>query len=282
VTRAFRLLNVFARPGEPFSGNPLAVIEDDGGLDTETCQALARQFNLSETTVVSPGEPGTDARVRIFTPTIELGFAGHPTLGTAAVVAGRAGLDHVVLGMRAGPIPVRFDEGRWTLTANPAQVTTAALEVGDLAAMLGVHPEEVAGPAVWADSGLRQLLVELRTGDAVRRARPDAPLLRRLAMTDSGEALVYAWAWTGPDTVEARLFFSEHTAVVEDPATGSACANLGGLWAHEGRRGLRVVVSQGAAVDRPSLLHVEVDTDAVVRVGGLVREVGRGLISVGA
>jgi len=282
VTRSFRLLTVFARPDEPFSGNPLAVVEDPDGLDTATCQAIARQFNLSETTFVGPTESGADARVRIFTPTIELPFAGHPTLGTAAVVAERSGRDEVVLGMPAGRVPVRLIEGRWTLTANPTVVTTAEPEQAQLGAMLGLPPADLAGPAVWADAGLRQLLVPATSAEAVRRAAPDAPLLRRLAMTASGEALVYLWARSGPDRVEARLFFSEGTAVVEDPATGSACANLGGLWAHEGRRGLRVVVDQGAAVQRPSLLHVEVTDEGAVLVGGLVREVGRGTLAVDA
>ena len=91
MTRAFRLLNVFALADDPFSGNPLAVVEDASGLDGATMLAIARQFNLSETTFVTPGgDTGgagpTDATVRIFTPGYEMPFAGHPTLGTACVV----------------------------------------------------------------------------------------------------------------------------------------------------------------------------------------------------
>ncbi len=115
MTRAYRLLNVFALPGDPFSGNPLAVVEDATGLTPQTCQAIARQFNLSESTFVTAGRDGTDATVRIFTPTIELPFAGHPTLGTAAVVAESAGREQVVLGMPAGPIPVARADGLETV-----------------------------------------------------------------------------------------------------------------------------------------------------------------------
>ncbi|HEY3531484.1 MAG TPA: PhzF family phenazine biosynthesis isomerase, partial [Casimicrobiaceae bacterium] len=113
---AFRIVNVFAET--PLGGNPLAVFEDARGLDAETMQALALQFNLSETTFILPSTPAT-AMVRIFTPTFEMPFAGHPTLGTAHVVRDVRGTgDDVTLEMRAGAIPVRAKGDRWTLTAN--------------------------------------------------------------------------------------------------------------------------------------------------------------------
>jgi PhzF family phenazine biosynthesis protein len=113
---AFRIVNVFAE--SPLAGNPLAVFEDARGIDDATMQALALQFNLSETTFVLPSDNAT-ARVRIFTPSFEMAFAGHPTLGTAHVVRdiARAG-DRVTLEMRAGVIPVSAVGDVWTLTAN--------------------------------------------------------------------------------------------------------------------------------------------------------------------
>ena len=87
------------------------------------------------------------------------------------------------------------------------------------------------------------------------------------------------WAWTSPDTIEARFFFSQDAAMIEDPATGSAAANLGSLLAHRGFRGA-VTVDQGAAVARPSRLHIEVTEAGRVRVGGLVREIGRGTLAL--
>src|SRR5512132_1894335 len=109
---AFRILNVFAREGR-LSGNPLCVFEDGRGLDDPTLQALARQFNLSETTFILPSDKAT-ARVRIFTPSYEMPFAGHPTLGTAHVVRalGRGG-DAIALEMKAGVIPVNARGDRW-------------------------------------------------------------------------------------------------------------------------------------------------------------------------
>src|SRR5512147_1434785 len=113
---AFRLVNVFAQ--SPLGGNPLCVFEGGRGLDDATMQALALQFNLSETTFVLPSERAT-ARVRIFTPTFEMPFAGHPTLGTAHVVRDLRGAgDSLTLEMIAGVIPVTASGSRWTLEAN--------------------------------------------------------------------------------------------------------------------------------------------------------------------
>lgn len=282
----FRLLNVFAIDGDPFSGNPLAVFDAPAeGLDPQLMQQVARQFNLSESTFVTlAGERAdlveVDAAVRIFTPTIELPFAGHPTLGTAYVVGERRGQDAVVLRMPAGDIPVRRDAGGWTLTANPATVRPDDTDPADLAVMLGIDPSQVAGPAAWVEAGVDQLLVPLTSPDAVRRAVPDAARLRKTAMSRRGEALCLTWARPGPDTVEARFFFSQGTSVVEDPATGSAAANLGSLLAYEGARDVRMVISQGAAVQRPSLLTVAIDAAGAVTVGGRVNEVGSGSVDL--
>lgn len=309
----FDILNVFAVPGEAFSGNPLAVVSGADGLPTATCQGIARQFNLSETTFLyaaGPPDPGgdrpatgpespdartpkplrpvplipqartPDALVRVFTPTIELPFAGHPTLGSAAVVAQALGATDVVLRMPAGDIPVTGADGLWTLTANPARVEESGCSTDELADMIGAEPSSVVGPGVWVDAGLRQLLVQVGTAQAVAAARPQPQQVLRHAMTASGEALLYVWAWSGPDTVLARLFFSQDTSIVEDPATGSAAANLGGLLAAQGARGRRVTISQGAAVSRPSRLLLEVTAQGGVRVGGLVTRIGGGTLQL--
>src|SRR5947207_10885361 len=116
---AYRILNVFARDGR-LTGNPLCVFEDGRGIDDATLQALARQFNLSETTFILPSS-GATARVRIYTPAYEMPFAGHPTLGTAHVVRElRAAGDSLTLEMQAGIIPVSARGDRWTLEAKPA------------------------------------------------------------------------------------------------------------------------------------------------------------------
>src|SRR4051812_8514185 len=137
----FRLLNVFTEGDDPFSGNPLCVFEDARGLSEAEMQGLARQLNLSETTFVTPAVGEETATVRIFTPSYEMPFAGHPTLGTAAVVSDLAGgRTRVLLGMPAGQIPVHADGASWTLRANAP--TTAAVQVdpADLARMVGLAP----------------------------------------------------------------------------------------------------------------------------------------------
>src|SRR2546430_7895276 len=132
---AFRIVNVFARAAR-LSGNPLAVVEDGRGLDDAAMQALARQFNLSETTFILPSATAT-ARVRIFTPAYEMPFAGHPTLGTAHVVRSLTSAgDAVRLEMRAGIIPVSAKGDRWTLEARPARWREARETAADIAAML--------------------------------------------------------------------------------------------------------------------------------------------------
>ncbi|MBU6486122.1 MAG: PhzF family phenazine biosynthesis isomerase, partial [Betaproteobacteria bacterium] len=138
----FRILNVFAET--PLAGNPLAVLEDARGIDDATMQALALQFNLSETTFILPSERAS-ARVRIFTPAFEMPFAGHPTLGTAHVVRALRGTgDRVTLEMRAGVIPVVAEGDVWTLEANAPTHRPPDATREQLAAMLGLAVGDVA------------------------------------------------------------------------------------------------------------------------------------------
>src|SRR5436853_1495612 len=141
---AYRIVNVFAEA--PLEGNPLCVFEDGRGLDDATMQAVALQFNLSETTFVLPSRRAT-AHVRIFTPTFEMPFAGHPTLGTAHVVRDvmRAG-DAVTLEMRAGIIPVNAIGDVWTLQANAPKHRAVSATREELAAMLGLAAADLADP----------------------------------------------------------------------------------------------------------------------------------------
>src|SRR5438477_2444475 len=183
AARVFRILNVFARAGR-LTGNPLCVFEDGEGVDDTTMQALARQFNLSETTFILPSD-SADARVRIFTPAYEMPFAGHPTLGTAHVVRSllSAG-DALTLEMQAGIIPVTARGDRWTLAARPARSRTARESAADIAAMLGLAPADVLVPILWVNAGTEQLMVPLASRAAVERARPVADRFLALESED--------------------------------------------------------------------------------------------------
>jgi len=277
----YRILNVFTSGDDPFSGNPLCVFEDALTLSGEQMQNLARQLNLSETTFVSPGDGEATATVRIFTPTFEMPFAGHPTLGTAHVVRDlfEAG-DAVVLRMPAGEIAVRADGDTWTLQANPPTTREVAVSGEDVARTVGLSPSSIAAQPLWVDAGVEQLIVPLRSADEVRSARPDPVLLREYGTGAQGEALMYIWAPTGPETIESRFFFMQGSSAIEDPATGSACANLGGWFLANGELGIQRRIHQGGAVLRPSVLDLTVDDQGTVFVSGIVREVGRGTFTI--
>lgn len=276
----YRIVNVFAREGR-LTGNPLCVFEDGSSLDDATMQALALQFNLSETTFILPSSKAT-ARVRIFTPAYEMPFAGHPTLGTAHVVRSlRNAGDAVALEMKAGIIPVNAKGERWTLQA--VQPRSRAIEIAraELEQVLGLEAGDVGEWPLWVNAGKEQLVVPLTSVDAVRRACPRADAFSRLKSED-GQSMAYVFhdAGDAAGKVESRFFFPKGPAILEDPATGSACANLGG-WYTVVRPRTDIVreVSQGEQVGRPSTLYLDV-THGAIHVGGRVIDLGRGTLTL--
>jgi PhzF family phenazine biosynthesis protein len=289
MTLKYRLLNVFALEGDPFSGNPLCVFEDGRGLSTDTMQSLARQFNLSETTFITPSARA-DAFVRIFTPEYEMPFAGHPTLGTAAVVhslgqGARQNACSVVLDMQAGLIPVSRHGALWTLRANAPVTRENSRDLAELAAALGLQAGDIVcqpgGPRpLWVNTGVEQLLVPLSSPEAVRRVRPHLDHLAHF-VSSMGKRQFLVFATTGAGELLARFFFENGAVVLEDPATGSACANLGGWYLRTGGSGPRtVVVSQGQQLSRPSRLQLELDGAGQIFVAGRVVELGTGWLSI--
>jgi len=274
----FRLVNVFAESA--LAGNPLCVFEDARDLDDASMQALALQFNLSETTFILPSASAA-AKVRIFTPTFEMAFAGHPTLGTAHVVRDllSAG-DALALEMKAGVIPVVATGDVWTLQANAPlhRAPTATRE--EIASMLGLAAADLDdAPPLWVDTGSDQLIVPLANFAAVRRAAPRTDAL--LAHGSNGQrAMAYVFAREG-DRVLSRFFFPKHGSVVEDPGTGSACANLGGwLLATHARLPQKLTIDQGDSVGRPCRLGLEVTDDRRIFVSGRVIEIARGTVAL--
>ncbi|MDQ6917256.1 MAG: PhzF family phenazine biosynthesis protein [Pseudomonadota bacterium] len=278
---AFRIVNVFAE--DRLAGNPLAVFEDGRGLSDVDMQALALQFNLSETTFILPSEVA-DARVRIFTPTFEMPFAGHPTLGSAHVVRAIAGDgDALALETLAGTIPVIAQGDVWTLEANAPQTREPDASREQLASMLGLDASDLGAPALWVDTGSDQLVIPLASSVAVRRCAPDPALMARYGSVPIGagatRSMAYVWAEDGPGSILARFFFPKHGAMVEDPGTGSACANLGGwLVATGAALPQQWSVAQGEAVGRRCNLGLAVDAGGRIFVSGRVIELGRGNI----
>lgn len=277
-TLHFRIVNVFTRGDEALSGNPLCVFEPGPALDDRTMQALARQFNLSETTFILPSSRA-HARIRIFTPAYEMPFAGHPTLGSAFVCrALQLAGDELQLETQAGSIPVTARGNRWTLQAI-APTWREASEVSAIARALALSESDIAERPFWVSAGKEQLIVPLHSEAAVRRVRPDSEGFAQLRGKQPHGA-AYVFAHTGAGKLLGRFFFPQDAAVLEDPATGSATANLGGWMIATGNAPCRFEISQGEYVERPSTLHLTVDAERRIFVGGDVIELARGTLNL--
>jgi len=277
----FRIVNVFAE--SVLTGNPLCVFEDGRELDEATMQALALQFNLSETTFVLPTDDANAVRrVRIFTPAFEMPFAGHPTLGSAHIVRELAGCgDHLKLQMHAGIIPVEAIGDVWTLQANAPSWHDPGVTRAQYAQMLGIAAEDVLDGALWVDTGAEQLIVPLATPGAVERCSPSPELLNRYSVGAKRRGLVYVWSRIDDDRIRVRFFFDKRGGLVEDPGTGSACANLGGWFiAHADPLPVEAIILQGDQIGRPCRLGLRVDAGKRIFVSGRVIQIGRGAIQL--
>ena len=287
-----RYLTVDVFTNHVFGGNQLAVFPDAADIPPELMPRIAREFNYSETTfVLPPTDPKHTRRVRIFTPGSELAFAGHPTVGTAHVLATIGAIEltgdetRIVFEEGVGPVPVtiRATEGRPTF----AQLSVARLpEVGPpppradrLAAMLSLDPGDLVGndmPPEAISCGTPFLFVPLRDRRALARIRVRTDLWEdTLRGYVTQMVMVFALDAERPSSdVRARMF-APLIGVPEDPATGSAAVGLGGYLAVRDPRfdgTLRWIVEQGFEMGRPSILEVEADKRAgkviAVRVGG--------------
>jgi len=278
----YEIVDVFT--DRPFAGNPLAVVLDGGALTTSQMQTLAREFHLSETVFALPSERA-DYRLRIFTPEVELPFAGHPSVGAAHTLArlGRIPAGPVVQECGTGLLPVHIGAETVMLTGGPPTVGPE-LDPGPLLAAVGLGPADLAGPPPrMAGCGISFAYLAVRP-EAVARATPDLARLRPLGL-DSGVS-VSAWD-PAARSAHTRVFAGE-VGVSEDPATGSAALGYGawlvavGLLPPAGEADYTVL--QGAELHRPSVLTCSVTAagGAAVRVtvAGSVRPVARGQICV--
>ncbi|SDY05345.1 trans-2,3-dihydro-3-hydroxyanthranilate isomerase [Micromonospora pattaloongensis] len=269
-TLAYEIVDVFT--DRPFAGNPLAVVFGAEALAAEQLQAIAREFNLSETVFVLPATQGAASyRARIFTPGRELPFAGHPSVGAAATVVrrGQCAPGEVVQECGAGLLPIEVTaDGRAALTGGTPTVGPE-LDPAVLLGIVGLSAEDYAGPPPrQAGCGLECPYLSVRP-DAVARAVVDPAAAAR-----AGVPKVSVFAWNAADhTVHARVF-CPGVGVPEDPATGSAALGLGvwavasGLLPAEGRSSY--VVHQGTEIHRPSVLSCTVTAAGGVAVGATV------------
>jgi trans-2,3-dihydro-3-hydroxyanthranilate isomerase len=262
----------------PLQGNGLAVFTDAREIPEEMLQPIAREMNLSETVFVYKPESDGHARMRIFTPAVEVPFAGHPTLGTAFVLGGPLQLVEIRLETGSGVVPVRLErEGARVVFGRMEQpLPTVEPYEGEaeLLAALGVDRSEL--PVEVYDNGIRHVYVTLDSEEAVAALRPD---MSRLADLD---AVLGVNCIAGSGSRWKTRMFAPAGGVPEDPATGSAAGPLALHLARHGRIGFgdEIEISQGAEIGRPSTLYARVDGSADqierVEVGGSAVIVARG------
>ena len=269
---SYTVVDVFTTT--PLTGNPLAVFTDARGVGRERMQAIAAELNLSETVFMLPAEGDATARVRIFTPRLELPFAGHPLVGTAFVIARSTPVHTVRLETGVGPIDIAVERDggfvvRCVMTQPEPRLEPAAIEPHALEHALG---QPLAGPVVRADNGPVHLLCPVWDVSAVV---PDLPALATMQVTT-----IVAYAPPVDGEVHVRVF-APAAGVAEDPATGSAAGPLGAHLLATGAIGEgSLIVHQGEAMGRPSVLEVLVAHGAPPRVGGGCVPVARGFFEL--
>lgn len=280
--RRYSVLDVFT--DTPLEGNPVAVFEDGAGLPSEVMQRTARELNLSETVFVLAPAAGGDARIRIFTPAAELPFAGHPVLGTAFLLAERAGSESVALETGAGIVAVRLTRDAGGRLADgemdqPLPVLEPFPPVDALLGALGVGASLL--PVEAYRNGPLHVYVALSEEDAVARLEPDLGALARVA---SGFG-VSCFAGSG-GRFKTRMF-APSLGVAEDPATGSAAGPLALHLARHGcvPWGTEIEIRQGVEIGRPSLLRARAEGGSAgverIVVGGSAVRVASGEYRLG-
>jgi PhzF family phenazine biosynthesis protein len=261
--RSFAQVDVFS--ATPYHGNPVAVVLDGAGLTTEQMQRFANWTNLSETTfVLPPTEPGADYRVRIFTPSEELPFAGHPTIGTChAWLAGHPEHegDTIVQECAAGLVTIRRSNGRLAFAAPPLLHDEPVEDpmLANIARFLGIDQTAIRD-ARRLDNGPDFRVVLLDSAQAVLDLEP--------GQSDLKVGVVGPYPAGSPHAVEVRAFFSANGSTVEDPVTGSLNAVLGRWLLDKGHVEAPYVASQGTALGRSGRVHVDRDADGTIWVGG--------------
>ncbi len=263
MPRPFDQVDVFG--GNPCSGNPVAVVLDAEGMGEEEMQRFARWTNLAETTfVLPPTQDGADYRVRIFTPVLELPFAGHPTLGTCHAwleAGGEAAGDEIVQECEAGLIRIRRGDRRLAFAAPPLVRSGPASDQDreKVAAALGLEPEEMLA-VEWVDNGPGWIAALLESPERLLKLRP-GPL-----DFDLGAVALYP---PGSEAaIELRAWAPVNGLAMEDPVTGSLNASVAQWLLGNGRLVAPYIAHQGTAIERAGRIHVSEDEEGTIWIGG--------------
>ncbi len=253
-----------------FGGNQLAVIPDAQNLPEDDLQKIAREFNFSETTFVyPPADPAHTANVRIFTPTMEIPFAGHPTIGTAVALRDLGQTGDMILELGVGPISCSFDNDHASFTTHAALERLAQPDPALVAAALGLPQTAISTenhPPLQCSLGLPFVIVELKNAEALNQCKPAIDQLEAGAAKHPAglDFALYPYARIG-DMIEARMF-APLDNIPEDPATGSAAATLAALLTEVHESAQNLVIHQGMAIGRPSQIAAKTTTGDQVAV----------------
>ena len=281
-TYPFHLVNVFAE--SHFGGNPLAVFPNADGLTDEQMQAIAQQFNLSETVFIfAPTDlHGTTAvaDLRIFTPNYELPLAGHPTLGSGFILKNLNDLpSQFVVNTQAKSVEIFTHDSCVDIKIQGYKAEQSLADKATLAKVSGLMPDDMTGHAYFINSGTQQILVELTNRQALANVQIDMAKLRELNIDNpfktTEEPSIYYWFANG-EIIHSRMFFEQNKILVEDSGTGSACANLGAYFISQNHYPISKAIHQGDDMGRPNRLTLKVDNEQHIFVGGNVIEVGKG------
>jgi trans-2,3-dihydro-3-hydroxyanthranilate isomerase len=272
---SYAICDVFTE--RPLAGNQLAVFPDALNIPDRLLQPIAREMNFAETVFVYPPAAAGSARIRIFTPSVELPFAGHPVLGTAIALGTTRGISNVVLETGSGPVSIELERqssrGGFGRMRQPVPTVAPFPETAKLLAAVGVVSSRL--PVEIYDNGSRHVFVALETEQEVARLEPDIAALRRLGRLGAN-------CFAGSGRHWKTRMFGPALGVAEDSATGSAA---GPLACHLGRHGLvsfgdEIEISQGSEIGRPSVLFARAEGSADrivgVEVAGSALIIGRG------
>jgi PhzF family phenazine biosynthesis protein len=275
MARRFSQVDVFG--GGPCSGNPVAVVLGAEGLDEEEMQRFARWTNLAETTFVLPGSAAADYRVRIFTPVLELPFAGHPTLGTchAWLQAGGEARDsgEIIQECDAGLVRIRREGEELAFAAPPLIRSGPASEADEarVAAALNVDPAEFLA-VEWVDNGPGWIVALLESAERVLELRPGA--------LDFDLGVVGFHPPGSEAAIELRAFAPVNGLAFEDPVTGSLNASVAQWLIGSGRLAAPYLATQGGAIERDGRIHLSEDGDGTIWVGGRAETLIEGTVDL--
>ncbi|PRY78793.1 trans-2,3-dihydro-3-hydroxyanthranilate isomerase [Yoonia maritima] len=243
---------------QPFGGNQLAVIPDAAAILETDLQKIAREFNFSETTFVyPPSDPAHTAKVRIFTPTMEVAFAGHPTIGTAIALRDRGHTGDMVLELGVGPIPCRFDGDTASFTTSAPLERISEPETALVAAALGLPATAITSAThspIQCSLGLTFVIAELSDRESLAACAPSIDAIRKgAAKYPAGlDFAIYAYVRDGNE-IDSRMF-APLDDIPEDPATGSAAATLAALLTEQTQAPQQLSITQGEDMGRPSFI----------------------------